>query len=122
MERKQVSPEELKRGYERAGSLHANFIVLKQAIHAMESKILKDMEKHKQLEESVEYHRGDLENQIGSLEKEIKKARTNVEQKGIEGAKLRKKLIEDATFLVEQLYPKEECRDLFIELEEFTSK
>jgi serine/threonine protein kinase len=122
MERKQVSPEELKRGYERAGSLHANFIVLKQAIHAMESKILKDMEKNKQLEESVEYHRGDLENQIGSLEKEIKKARTNVEQKGIEGAKLRKKLIEDATFLVEQLYPKEECRDLFIELEEFTSK
>jgi septal ring factor EnvC (AmiA/AmiB activator) len=122
MEGKQAPPEELKRGYERAGSLHANFIVLKQAIHAMESKILKDMEKHKQLEESIEYHRRDLENQIGGLEKEIKKARANVEQKGIEGAKLRKKMIEQATFLVEQLYPKEECRDLFVELEEFSPK
>jgi ferritin-like metal-binding protein YciE len=121
LEGKRAPAEELKEGYERAGSLHANFIVLKQAIHAMEAKIIKDREKQKQLEERIEYHRNDLENNIGNLEKEIVKARQNVEQKGVESARLRKKLIECASFLVEQLYPKDECRDLFMELEEFSN-
>jgi ferritin-like metal-binding protein YciE len=120
MESTKTPPENLKAAYEKAGSLHANFIVLKQAVHAMESKIIKDREKQKQLEERIDYHRNELEGHIGSLEKEIRNARLNVERKGVEGAKLRKKLIGCASFLVEQLYPKEECRDLFVELEEFS--
>jgi len=120
MEAIKTPPENLKAAYEKAGSLHANFIVLKQAVHAMESKIIKDREKQKQLEERIDYHRNELEGHIGSLEKEIRNARVNVERKGVEGAKLRKKLIGCASFLVEQLYPKEECRDLFVELEEFS--
>jgi len=121
MEKARISSEELKKAYEKAGSLHANFIVLKQAVHAMESKIIKDGEKQRQLEERIAYHRAELENHIEGLEKEIRKARKNVEQKGIEGARLRKILIEQASYLVEQLYPKDECREFFMELEEFSS-
>ena len=110
----------LKKDYEQAGSLHANFIVVKQAVHGMESNIIRDMEKQKQLEERIDSYRSELEGQIGGLEVDIRKARENVEQKGAEGAKLRKKLIECASFLVEQLYPNDECRDLFVELEEFS--
>ncbi len=120
MEEAGADHEELKAGYEQAGSLHANFIVVKQAVHGMESNIIRDMEKQKQLEERIDSYKSELENQIGGLEVDIQKARANVERKGVEGATLRKQLIECASFLVEQLYPNDECRDLFMELEEFS--
>ncbi|MFH1435880.1 MAG: protein kinase [Pseudomonadota bacterium] len=120
MEQAGADSDVLKRGYEQAGSLHANFIVVKQAVHGMESKIIRDMENQKQLEERIDSYKSDLEGQIGGLEVDIQKARANVEQKGVHGAKLRKQLIEGASFLVEQLYPNDECRDLFVELEEFS--
>jgi serine/threonine protein kinase len=121
MEKSRAAPETLKRGYEEAGSLHANYIVLKQAVHSMEAKIIKDKETRRQYEERIEYHRAELENHMGRLEQEIAKARKNVEKKGAEGARLRKMLVEHASFLVEQLYPREECRELFEELEEFSN-
>lgn len=122
LEKSSTPYEVLKQVYEKAGALHANFIAVKQTVHSLETKLVKDMEKNKQMEESVEFYRRELENRIGVLEREISQARENVEKKGIEGAKIRKRLVELASFLVEKLYPKEECMDLFVELEEWSKK
>ena len=49
-------------------------------------------------------------------------ARVNIEEKGVEAARHRKELVEAASFLTERLYPVDECRELFGELERLTGE
>jgi serine/threonine-protein kinase len=112
----------LREGYERAGAMHANFIARRQHVHEMEQSIVAEREEMHRLDERILTYRGELDAKTDELGRELGRARTAIEGKGLEAASHRKRLIETTSLLVDELYPIEECRELFDELERLTGE
>jgi serine/threonine-protein kinase len=122
LEEQGASAARLKEAYERTGAMHANFIARRQQVNEMEQAIINKREEMHRLEERIQTYRRELDGRTDALGKELSRARANIEEKGIEAARLRKALVEAASFLTERLYPIEECRELFEELERLTGR
>ncbi len=122
LEEQGASAARLKEAYERTGAMHANFIARRQQVNEMEQAIINKREEMHRLEERIQTYRRELDGRTDALGKELGKARINIEEKGIEAARHRKALVGSASFLTERLYPVEECRELFVELERLTGR
>jgi serine/threonine-protein kinase len=120
LEARGASAARLKEAYERTGAMHANFIARRQQVNEMEQAIINRREEMDRLEERIQTYRRELDGRSDSLSSELTRARDNVEGKGAEAARHRKDLVEAATYLTEQLYPREECREMFDELDRLT--
>ncbi len=120
IEKKGEAPAVLREAYEKAGALHANFISRRQHAHELEEGILAQREEKQRLEDRILTYRRELDARMDSMAAELANVRANIETKGAEEARQRKKLVQAASLLVEQLGPIEECRPLFEEMEKLT--
>jgi serine/threonine-protein kinase len=115
-----ASAARLKEAYERTGAMHANFIARRQQVNEMEQDMINQREEMNRLEERIQTYRKELDGRTDALSTELGRARNNAETKGAEAARYRKDLVDAASYLTETLYPREECRELFDELERLT--
>jgi serine/threonine-protein kinase len=120
LEAQGASAAKLKEAYERTGAMHANFIARRQQVNEMEQAIIGRREEMDRLEERIQTYRRELDGRTDALGVELGRARSNIEAKGVEAARHRKDLFDAAGFLTEKLYPFEECREMFEELETLT--
>jgi serine/threonine-protein kinase len=117
-----ASAARLKEAYERTGAMHANFIARRQQVNEMEQSIIHRREEMHRLEERIQTYRKELDGRMDTLTSDLGRARSNIEIKGVEAAKHRKVLVDASSFLTEHLYPIEECRELFEEMERLTGR
>ena len=120
LEAQGASAARLKEAYERTGAMHANFIARRQQVNEMEQVIINRRDEMQRLEERIQTYRKELDERTDALSNELGRARSNIETKGVEAARHRKVLVDAAAVLVERLYPVEEIRELFVEMERLT--